>query len=233
MSTTYTLSLDRDGSGPARAVSDSALAIPSPAVVAVRRSGDPATYRLTVELVGDAWPVVTALTVELPGAPITAAQLRDMRFGQLQRAAVSFLQRSAAADVWPDSETLKLLEREDLEDLSGYIEKESARRWDEGWRSYLPPMVIDGRPDSEWALSTDPEWLAKLKLEGPKSERAWRVTAAIYRQAVEGGRPGNAAVERFLELPRSTASEWIRRARERGYLEQSPRKRRTGRESDA
>jgi hypothetical protein len=232
MPTVYVLSLDRERSGDLKTKEDGSNSIPSPALVRVSRQGDSLRYELLVELIGEAWPVVTELTVRAAGGEsrsITASALRDIRFGQLLKACASFLRRSAAAGVWPDSETFTIYEAGDLQRLDEMREEQL----EEHWRSFLPPMLLEDREGAQWLTRPDPEWLERVKDGGARSEQALRATAAIYRRAVERGRPGNADVERFLDLPKSTASEWVAKARARGYLERSPRKPRADRKDDA
>lgn len=222
----FDLRLLRDRSGPVASIEASGDEVPSPAVVEVTREGDAYVYVLQVEVVDGAWPVVTELGVRARPASdraITAAGLRDMRYGQLQRACVRFL-RSGARDGWA-ALTLSLYSETELMETIAPPEAER----EEDWERYLPTLVVDTRPDSAWGMRTDPDWLAVTKANGARSELALRSTAAIYRQALRHGQSPNALVERLLELPKSTASEWISKARERGYLEKSPRKPRSDR----
>ena len=238
MPTTYRLEFDPARSGPGVSITGAETLMPSPAVVKATRTGDDLTYELTFELVGGAWPVVTAICVrtdQKPSRSITATALRDMRFGQLQRACVTHLRRGARAGNW-GIETLTLFEPEDdRESLSAHlpdIEKLDGAS-ENDWADHLPPLVFDERSESKFAFRAEPGWLAQIKEGGARSDVALKATAAIYRDAVNDGRGSpNGQVARLLELPKSTASEWIRKARDRGYLEQSPRKTRSDRRGD-
>lgn len=222
MKATYEIGLLEEESGePCRIPGESAL-IPSPATVQIHRSYASLAFTLRIELIGETWPVVTemrALTATTPPQTITAAELRDMRFGQLQKACVSFLRRWASEGAWPRVELIETDGGLGLRDLV-------SQRENMEWMRDLPPVSLDGR-------GTDRQWLESVKVAGIGSERTLRAVAAIYRSAVEQGLAGNAEVERWLELPNSTASRWIERARDQGYMAKSPRKRRTDRKSDA
>lgn len=225
----FDLRLIRERSGNVVSIEESGDEVPSPAVVEVTREGDGYVYELQVEVVEGAWPVVTELGVRVKagdGRAITSAGLRDIRYGQLQRACVGFLRRGAR-DGWVD-ETLNLYSETELLESIPAPDAEV----EEDWGRYLPTLVFDTRPDSAWAMRSDPNWLTTTKANGARSDLALRSTAAIYRQALRDGQSPNALVERLLELPKSTASEWIGKARERGYLEKSPRKPRSDRRSD-
>jgi len=226
---TYVIALDEAQSGPPVAVAG-ADRVPCPAVVRLQREGEALEYELRVELLDGAWPVVTQLLVRSTDDPprsLTAARLRDMKFGQLQRACVSYLRRGPFLDGRWATETFKLLE--DADELREWEQRVQEQRW----RNLAPDLIFDNRPDAKWAFRASPEWLARVKEGGARSELALRTTAEIYRSAVENGQSPNAQVERLLELPKSTASEWIRKARQRGFLEQSPRKPRADRKRDA
>lgn len=64
---------------------------------------------------------------------------------------------------------------------------------------------------------TDEEVL-KVKAAGPTDE-SLEVAAEFYEFAKALGRPPAKEVEQQLDLPRTTASNWIRKARERGLLD--------------
>jgi hypothetical protein len=147
-----------------------------------------------------------------------------MRFGELQRVVVSHLRRSAEETLWPDQETFTFVDLDGTAEETQRKLEELLKPGESDWKKFLPRTMLDNRPGAESALRSDPEWLLRAKEGGARSERALRVTAAIYRRAVETGSAPNLAVGRFLELPKSTASEWIAKARDRGYLDQSPRK---------
>lgn len=80
---------------------------------------------------------------------------------------------------------------------------------------------IDGRDDA-WAhvdgLSIDPD---AVRAAGPTDE-SLRVVADIYEIARLMGLPPARQVEKDLGLPRTTASKWVRKAREKGILEADP-----------
>lgn len=226
---TYVIALDEEQSG-APVEAEGGRSIPSPAVVRMRRDGETLEYEIRVELVEGAWPVVTQLLVRSTDDPpraLTAARLRDMKFGQLQRACVSYLRRGPILDGRWAQETFKLLE--DVAELQEWEHRSQEQRR----KNLLPDLVFDTRPDAKWGFRAAPDWLARVKAGGARSDVALRAAAEIYRTAVENGQSPNAQVERLLELPKSTASEWIRKAREKGYLEQSPRKPRADRKRDA
>lgn len=60
-----------------------------------------------------------------------------------------------------------------------------------------------------------------IRSAGPTDE-SLRVVADIYEIARLMGDPPARQVEKTLNMPRTTASKWIRRARERGILEVDP-----------
>jgi hypothetical protein len=86
-------------------------------------------------------------------------------------------------------------------------------------RLRVGPREYDGHTSS-WALTwAGPVMLSeRARAGGGPSEDDLRAVADVYQLAyVTGGAPTKTVMER-LGLPRSTASRWIRMARERGLL---------------
>jgi len=63
-----------------------------------------------------------------------------------------------------------------------------------------------------------PDDITRLRLQGPSQETLGWV-AYFYNMAGILGLPPARQVERSLGLPRTTASKWVRRARERGLID--------------
>lgn len=89
----------------------------------------------------------------------------------------------------------------------------------DGGRVDLLPVQRDGHT-SRWELT----WAGPITLSeraragGGPSDEDLRAVADVYQLAyVTGGAPTKTVMER-LALPRSTASRWVRMARERGLL---------------
>lgn len=68
------------------------------------------------------------------------------------------------------------------------------------------------------AALLDPQEVEMIRLRGPVDE-SLRVAASIYELARMTGLPPAREVEKVLGMPRTTVSKWIRRARDRGFLE--------------
>jgi len=76
--------------------------------------------------------------------------------------------------------------------------------------------------DDEHSLAADDrslsdEMVQRFKQAGPTDEVLWWV-AYVYRLALAIGSPPTRLVEKWLELPRSTAGRWVAAARDRGFL---------------
>lgn len=229
MTDSYRIALVRAESGPLVALPGGGGAVPSPALVRVHRPYAALAFELTIERVGERWPVVTAVKVisaDEPAEAITATQLRDMRFGQVRQACVSFLQRGSRDEEWADE-----LAPATIAGVLGGGAEADLRAPE--WMRDLPPHTVRKRPSGESYLGPDPEWLTSLKLAGPGDEATMRAVAALYRYALSMGQPPNLTIEQQLELSNSTASRWIARARSEGLLDQSPRRPRADRKSDA
>ncbi|MDT0309269.1 hypothetical protein RM780_20225 [Streptomyces sp. DSM 44917] len=68
--------------------------------------------------------------------------------------------------------------------------------------------------------------------EGGPTTRALEWVARLYRMALVLGEPPIPAVAAGLDLPKSTASRWITRARDRGFLTVQDRRGQRGRQRD-
>lgn len=68
--------------------------------------------------------------------------------------------------------------------------------------------------------------------EGGPTTRALKWVAYLYRVALIFGEPPIPAVAKALELPKSTASRWVTRARDRGFLTVHDRRGQRGRQRE-
>ena len=81
------------------------------------------------------------------------------------------------------------------------------------------PTIRDGNRSS-WKLT----WASPLALSerakggGGPSDEDLRTVAALYQVAYATGQAPTKLVMNRLDLPRSTASRWVRMARDRGLL---------------
>lgn len=72
------------------------------------------------------------------------------------------------------------------------------------------------RTDGPTTALTDSE-VAEIRAAGPV-DSSLKAVARFYNLAVAMGEPPAKAVENALGLPRTTASKWVRRARDKGFL---------------
>lgn len=177
---------------------------------------------LTIEARGEHWPVLVGLEVHaLDGdstAPISSAALRQVRIAELIQVATRH-----ALHVGVDEAKAQLRARVSLHTRDEILSNEYR---DE---DYLPGAEFG----SDGALKPPSDWLARAKAGGVTGPRTLRTVSALYRQALEYEVAPNPWVERWLDISSSTASYWIRTAREQGLLPRSTRKPRSDRKSDA
>jgi hypothetical protein len=208
----YRLALDADESGEPVAVEGWGTSAPDPAVIVVDDAIDGATVRLRLELRD--WGLYRLMGVEvrsLTERPVSAATLRGVKVAELSRFALRYIAESAKAGAFTPT-TLTLLNMSDV--------TAPPAEWAE--RDYYPPLVPSKR-----GVVAAPDWVQALRKQGPSSSVTTRSVAALYHLAEERGERPNQFLERTLGLNRSTASHWIKLAREAGTLEASVRKPRT------
>lgn len=88
---------------------------------------------------------------------------------------------------------------------------------------HYPSMTLT--PDG---LRIEPQYRERLRELGPSSDVVASTVATLYRTAAEAGRPPVEFVAQVLEIPKRTASHWVKLARQVGALEASTRGRRGG-----
>lgn len=79
------------------------------------------------------------------------------------------------------------------------------------WRFTGTASGVSGR------VPPDPDTAERIRRQGPTDE-SLRMVAAIYRHALASDARPTRAVQTALRLPRSTTGDWIRLARQRGFL---------------
>lgn len=153
---------------------------------------------------------------------IGSADLRRVRLGALAGLALRFL--SIQNVDWESGQSNEAnffeLDSNDFEEahLAGGATAQDAK--------LLPRFVeVDGE------ITTPPEWRAELRKLGPSSPKVAQTVAAVYRRSERYGEPPNKGVEQLLGLAPSTASHWIKLARQAGAL--APAKRKARAESRA
>lgn len=82
-------------------------------------------------------------------------------------------------------------------------------------RSNLSAVPFDG---GRIGLKVDAKTMAAVRAGGPSDDDSLRWAARIYAWAHAFHLPPTQEVERRLKLSRPSASEWIRKARDRGFL---------------
>lgn len=153
------------------------------------------SYPLSFELPGQ----------ELEGARYTVSMTLDMVSGAIRPTAVT-----VSADEGSPPVTGTILRAVKVSELS---------------RMVLLAAVHRGRPDfQEHVVSIEPDSLtvsdaeqATIRQAGPTDESLAAV-AFFYNLAMLIGGPPARYVELKLGLPRTTASKWVRRAREKGLI---------------
>lgn len=230
MTSYHMMAVGPDGSR-VQFVSELGRKCPIPVVVTMRKiqDGEPdddlnaeptRILKLTFDLDGAGAFRLAGLMVladeQQPG--IDSADIRNVKVGELHSYALRYLSKSM--DRWPED---------------GYgpmtMFEPAAVDWAAAWRSRgvsageaenMPPLTV---VDDEFRV--DPGWLAQARRLGPSSPIVSKSVAALYRLAERLGEAPNAVIQEKFGLSRSTASHWIKLARQAGDLGPAKRKPRT------
>lgn len=177
---------------------------------------------------------VCGVSVESPEGPqpVTASTFREIGVGTLIRAALldlhqrethrdqfgtdptqpSKVSMSTEADMW------HLFAEAAARGRDGYAKDGKGRPTLDGWA--LPDVRETDRGD--WALSETAT--AELRRFGPSSSQASWVVATAARFCESKGLPVTGGVATVLGLPYSTASHWLKLARQSGWVPASGRR---------
>jgi hypothetical protein len=100
------------------------------------------------------------------------------------------------------------------------------KTWDpaQARRRRLNATNVPGMVLTPAGFKIDPKHREQLRRLGPSSVEVASTVATLYRTAAEAGRAPVDFVAQMLELPKRTASHWVKLAREAGALEVSTRR---------
>lgn len=188
-------------------------------------------YDVTLALSGDApdgYEVREVSIAATAGAPsITSSALRAVPVAKLARAAAAFLAtpgESTFGEPWGNIEMRTMIGRQEVNDHAAFRQALDLPEF-----AGLPALIWrDGR-----VTLRDKGLRVHYKRSGPSAAVTSDVVAGLYRLGEYLGAAPVRFVGDVLGLPGSTASHWVRLARQAGKLEPATRRRRADRLHDA